>query len=115
MKSKGSKDKKNRKKQKKTKIFLKIEKIFEKNHKEEMASERKVHVKLVSCFSGVQLDPIVHREFVQWREKPALGRELPLIQRIYAQEIEPNFEFSNTVVMSVGFSIPYAINNNGIV
>ncbi|XP_055329565.1 guanine nucleotide exchange factor for Rab-3A-like [Paramacrobiotus metropolitanus] len=42
-----------------------------------------------------EIDPVVHAEFVSWRQKPSLSREHPLINRIYNQDIEPNFEFTN--------------------
>ncbi|OQV19389.1 putative Rab-3A-interacting protein [Hypsibius exemplaris] len=59
-----------------------------------------------------ELDPIVHREFVLWREKPSLNRDLALIQRIYTQEIEPNFEFTN---LELATKVLRSVEDNTIV
>lgn len=59
----------------------------------------------------MQVDPIVHREFVAWRQHPRLDRSEPFIARVYAEEIELCLTFTN---ITLGDQVRNAIEEGTI-
>ncbi|XP_073990464.1 guanine nucleotide exchange factor for Rab-3A-like isoform X4 [Rhodnius prolixus] len=43
----------------------------------------------------VEVDPIVHKEFLEWKENPTLDKSDPFIARIYREDIETCLLFTN--------------------
>nr|CAD7429297.1 unnamed protein product [Timema monikensis] len=42
-----------------------------------------------------QVDPLVHREFVSWKQGPSMNKSDPFIARIYSEDIDLCLDFSN--------------------
>ncbi|KAI5732472.1 hypothetical protein M8J76_000643 [Diaphorina citri] len=48
-----------------------------------------------------EVDPVVHREFLEWRASPTLSKDSPFIARIYSEDIDKCLEFSNEDLASL--------------
>nr|CAD7402888.1 unnamed protein product [Timema cristinae] len=44
---------------------------------------------------GYEVDPLVHREFVSWKQGPSMNKSDPFIARIYSEDIDLCLDFSN--------------------
>ncbi|XP_063233359.1 guanine nucleotide exchange factor for Rab-3A-like [Bacillus rossius redtenbacheri] len=44
---------------------------------------------------GCEVDPVVHREFVSWRQAPSMDKGDPFIARVYAEDIATCLDFCN--------------------
>lgn len=44
---------------------------------------------------GLEVDPVLHKEFLAWRQQPALDKENSFVQRIYREDINLSLAFSN--------------------
>ncbi|XP_072398603.1 guanine nucleotide exchange factor for Rab-3A-like [Diabrotica undecimpunctata] len=44
---------------------------------------------------GLEVDPVIHKEFLAWRQKPVLEKRDPFIQRIYEEDIGLCLNFNN--------------------
>lgn len=45
--------------------------------------------------NGLEVDPVLHKEFLAWRQQPTLDKNSPFIQRIYREDINLSLAFSN--------------------
>ncbi|XP_076273781.1 guanine nucleotide exchange factor for Rab-3A-like isoform X1 [Rhynchophorus ferrugineus] len=45
---------------------------------------------------GLEVDPVIHKEFLAWRQNPVLDKNEPFIQRAYREDITTCLTFSNT-------------------
>ncbi|XP_078663437.1 guanine nucleotide exchange factor for Rab-3A-like [Branchiostoma floridae x Branchiostoma belcheri] len=57
----------------------------------------------------VELDPILHQEFMTWRKSPSLTRDVPFLARIYSEDILPCLEFKNAELAA---AVQEAVENN---
>lgn len=44
---------------------------------------------------GLEVDPIVHKEFLQWKANPCVDRADPFIKRIFSEDIDLCLDFAN--------------------
>ncbi|CAH0561484.1 unnamed protein product [Brassicogethes aeneus] len=44
---------------------------------------------------GLEVDPVLHKEFLQWKEKPTLEKTERFLQRIYSEDINLCLTFTN--------------------
>ncbi|CAH1159618.1 unnamed protein product [Phaedon cochleariae] len=49
----------------------------------------------VEAKEGLEVDPVIHKEFLTWRQKPVLEKSEPFIQRIYIEDIHLCLRFNN--------------------
>lgn len=45
-----------------------------------------------------EVDPVVHKEFLEWRKNPSLSKDNAFIARIYEEDIDKSLDFSNTLL-----------------
>uniref|UniRef100_A0A1Y1L0M9 GDP/GTP exchange factor Sec2 N-terminal domain-containing protein n=1 Tax=Photinus pyralis TaxID=7054 RepID=A0A1Y1L0M9_PHOPY len=49
---------------------------------------------------GLEVDPIVHQEFISWRNNPTLDKTNPFIKRIYTEDINLCLSFDNSKLVT---------------
>ncbi|XP_031340520.1 guanine nucleotide exchange factor for Rab-3A-like [Photinus pyralis] len=49
---------------------------------------------------GLEVDPIVHQEFISWRNNPTLDKTNPFIKRIYTEDINLCLAFDNSKLVT---------------
>ncbi|CAG9860922.1 unnamed protein product [Phyllotreta striolata] len=49
----------------------------------------------IECKDGLEVDPVVHKEFLSWREKPVLEKSDPFVRRSYEEDIDLCLDFNN--------------------
>ncbi|XP_076062784.1 uncharacterized protein LOC143037953 isoform X2 [Oratosquilla oratoria] len=62
-------------------------------------------------FGMLQVDPIAHKEFVTWKQKPTLERSDPFMQRVYEEDIDLCLAFPNSML---AHRVQKAIEDNDI-
>ncbi|XP_054259974.1 guanine nucleotide exchange factor for Rab-3A-like [Macrosteles quadrilineatus] len=45
---------------------------------------------------GLEVDPVLHREFLAWKESPTLDQESEFVSRVYREDIDSCLAFNNT-------------------
>ncbi|CAG9761890.1 unnamed protein product [Ceutorhynchus assimilis] len=54
-------------------------------------------VQLVSNIEpeGLEVDPVFHKEFIEWRKNPVLDKTVPFVQRIFKEDVGICLDFGN--------------------
>lgn len=58
-----------------------------------------------------EVDPVVHKEFIAWKQNPTLERSDPFMQRIYEEDIDLCLAFPNT---TLAHRVQRAIEDNSV-
>lgn len=59
----------------------------------------------------LEVDPMLHKEFIAWKQQPTMEKSNPFIARIYREDINCCLEFNNT---NLGHEVQQAIENGSI-
>ncbi|XP_068210804.1 guanine nucleotide exchange factor for Rab-3A-like isoform X1 [Palaemon carinicauda] len=58
-----------------------------------------------------EVDPVVHKEFIMWKQNPTLDRSDPFMQRIYEEDIDLCLAFPNS---TLAHKVQKAIEDNAV-